>query len=300
MPNFKNISALCSVFKDTDHKEFESSLNSIITQSLPPKEIIIIIDGIISESLYETIIRYCESYRIKFFRIEQNRGLGNALNFGLRKCKYKIVARFDTDDISLKERFEKQLYFINNGWDLVSSAVVEYSREKNNNKKPTLHLKTFSKLNKEITEDDLILRNPINHPSVMFNVKKMVLFNKNYNQKMRKHQDFLLWRELKLDKKVNFKILHISDITLIMNSKNLLEKRSSRRSFNYELLLFYYSFIINKRFDISIKLAIFFFARISGIYISLFLYKFIRSRFLIYEVNNVEPIEEINSILKNM
>jgi|MDTA01.2.fsa_nt_gb glycosyltransferase involved in cell wall biosynthesis len=300
MPNFKNISALCSVFKETDTKEFESSLNSIINQSLPPKEIIIIIDGIISENLYETIIRYCESYRIKFFRLDQNKGLGNALSFGLRKCNYKIVARFDTDDISLKERFKKQLNFINNGWDLVSSAVVECNKEKKNKKKPTYHLKTFSKVNKEITEDDLILRNPINHPSVMFNMQKMILFNKTYNQKMRKHQDFLLWRELKLDKKVNFKILHISDITLIMNSKNLIKKRSSLKSFSYELLLFYYSFLIKKRFDIYIKLAICFLIRILGIYISLFLYKFIRTRFLIHKVINIEPIEEINSILKNM
>ena len=34
------------------------------------------------------------------------------------------------------------------------------------------------------------------------------------------------------------------------------------------------------------------------IYISLFLYKFIRTRFLIHKVINIEPIEEINSILK--
>ena len=156
--------------------------------------------------------------------MDQNKGIGNALSFGIRKCNYKIVARFDTDDISLKERFKKQLYFINNGWDLVSSAVVECNTEKKNKKNPTYPLKTFSKVNKEITEDDLILRNPIHHPSVMFNMQKMVLFNKTYNQKMRKHQDFLLWRELKLDKKVNFKILHISDITLIMNSKNLIKK----------------------------------------------------------------------------
>ena len=44
--------------------------------------------------------------------LEQNVGLAAALNEGLKYCKYELVARMDTDDIAMPERFEKQYAFI--------------------------------------------------------------------------------------------------------------------------------------------------------------------------------------------
>ena len=43
-----------------------------------------------------------------------NVGLGKALNLGLNHCKYDLVARMDSDDISLPERFLKQINFFKN------------------------------------------------------------------------------------------------------------------------------------------------------------------------------------------
>ena len=67
-------------------------------------------------------------FNIRTFKLKENKGLGNALNFGLRKCNYN--GKFDTDDISLRDRFKKQIEFINCGWDLVSSSVIEYKKFK--------------------------------------------------------------------------------------------------------------------------------------------------------------------------
>ena len=300
MAHFKNISALCSVFKDTDPKEFELSLNSIINQSLPPKEIIIIVDGLISSKLEKIIEKYISPNKVKSFKLAKNKGLGNALRFGIKKCRYKIVARFDTDDVSLNKRFEKQLSFINKGWDMVTSSVIEYNQEEIAKKTSSYHIKTFSKINKEISEEDLILKNPVNHPSVMINITKMMLLNKNYNQNMRKHQDFLLWRELKFNKEINFKILHISDITVIMRSDQLLKKRSSLKSLKFEFLLFLNSLLLIQRFDLFIKLFLSLFLRICSIHLSFLFYKSIRTKFILTKNIELNETKEINSLLKKM
>lgn len=69
---------------------------------------------------------------LKVIPLEQNVGLGDALNEGIKHCSYELIARMDTDDISLPDRFEKQLkVFENSDIDICSSWVSEfYSDEK--------------------------------------------------------------------------------------------------------------------------------------------------------------------------
>lgn len=50
---------------------------------------------------------------MKIIRLDENKGLGNALKPGVENAKYDIVARMDSDDICLSYRFEKQLSFPN-------------------------------------------------------------------------------------------------------------------------------------------------------------------------------------------
>ena len=49
---------------------------------------------------------------IKSLKLDCNYGLGLALNEGLNACEHEIVARMDTDDIAVKDRFEKQISFL--------------------------------------------------------------------------------------------------------------------------------------------------------------------------------------------
>ena len=300
MPYYKNISALCSVFKDTDPRELGLSINSIITQSFPPKEILIIIDGKITHQIEDMINNFRKVFNIRTFKLKENKGLGNALNFGLRKCNYNVVARFDTDDISLRDRFKKQIEFINCGWDLVSSSVIEYKKNLNNNKFSNLYVKSLSKKNIEITKEELILRNPINHPSVMINVKKVINSGINYKSKMKKHQDFLLWRELKFNEEINFKMIHIAEVTVIMRSNKLIKNRSSIKSLFFEFLLFYYSINISKKIYLKFKILLSFIIRLLIIYISPLIYNRIRTKYTLTEANkNLKSDKEIEKILTN-
>ena len=50
--------------------------------------------------------KYAGLFRV--FSLEENVGLGKALNYGVQCCKYDLIARMDTDDIAVPNRFELQ------------------------------------------------------------------------------------------------------------------------------------------------------------------------------------------------
>src|SRR5690349_14576011 len=103
-----------SVLISLYNKEHESSLNaallSVANQTFKPGQVVIVLDGPLRESLLAVVNSYMNKLDdLTIVPIEQNVGLGRALNYGLEYCKYELVARMDTDDICYPERFEKQL-----------------------------------------------------------------------------------------------------------------------------------------------------------------------------------------------
>ena len=100
-----------SVYHKENPNYFIESIESMLRQSVKPDEIVIVKDGPLTKELDKVISDYVEKYP-EFFNIiplEKNVGLGLALNEGLKKCKNELVARMDTDDISLENRCELQI-----------------------------------------------------------------------------------------------------------------------------------------------------------------------------------------------
>jgi glycosyltransferase involved in cell wall biosynthesis len=85
----------------------EEALDSILNQTIQDFEIIIIDDCSTDETV--KIIQSKFDKRIKLILKEQNKGLIDSLNIGFKKSTGKYIARMDGDDISLLNRFEKQL-----------------------------------------------------------------------------------------------------------------------------------------------------------------------------------------------
>ena len=108
-----DFSVLMSVYKNDDPNFFEEALNSISTnQSFKPKQVVIVEDGPVNSIIDDVI----EKVKIKNKKIEftilskkKNEGLASALNDGINLCKYDWIARMDSDDISVDDRFEKQI-----------------------------------------------------------------------------------------------------------------------------------------------------------------------------------------------
>lgn len=214
-----------SVYIKEQASYLKESMDSILNQTVLPSEIILVEDGLLNAELNKVIVQYEDLFSRKgvcfnIYKLKKNHGLGVALNYGLNKCRYDLVARMDTDDISLPNRFEKQLEFMekNSSISAVGSDVLEFSNNSTDvyyKKMPQKNILRFSRL-----------RNPLCHPSVMFRKADIVLAG-GY-QSCEKFEDFYLWIRLL---KNGFHITNI-DIPLIrMRATD--EQYSRRRGFNY-------------------------------------------------------------------
>jgi glycosyltransferase involved in cell wall biosynthesis len=86
-----------------------AAIESILTQTFSDFEFLILDDGSTDRS--SSIISGYDDPRISILR-HSNRGLAGTLNRGISLARGKYVARQDQDDISLPERFEKQVEFL--------------------------------------------------------------------------------------------------------------------------------------------------------------------------------------------
>ena len=103
-------SVLLSIYYKEKPQYLKEALNSVFKQTVQSQEIVLVKDGPLTDELDEIINNYVSQYpNLKVISLPQNQGLGKALNEGLKHCRYDIVARMDTDDISKPDRFEKQI-----------------------------------------------------------------------------------------------------------------------------------------------------------------------------------------------
>jgi len=124
------ISVIMSVYNEQP-LWLKQAIESILTQTYKRIEFIIIIDNPTNTELINIAKAYEErDIRIKIYINEKNMGLVYSLNRALGYVKGDYVARMDADDISLPERFEKQLYFlVNNNLDLIGANVSLFKDE---------------------------------------------------------------------------------------------------------------------------------------------------------------------------
>lgn len=99
-------------------KYVAEAIDSILNQTYGDFEFIIV-DDCSTDNSYDIIRMYAETdNRIKLFRNDINSKLPKTLNFGISKSVGKYIARMDADDISLPERFAKQLEFMEQNPDV--------------------------------------------------------------------------------------------------------------------------------------------------------------------------------------
>jgi glycosyltransferase involved in cell wall biosynthesis len=222
----KPISVLLPVHKKIDFHQFKRSINSIIyKQSVIPKEFLVIIDGPVDERIFDYVkylkktIKYSNILIIKH---STNKGLGPILKDGVKRTKYDLILRCDSDDFSKKNRV-KLLYNFhlkNKDVSVIDSAMGEYFGKQ--------RMKRYVDNKKKNDSNYFKLRNVINHPTILMK-KKDILKAGNYED-VPFFEDYYLW--IKLIKK-KFKFAGINKVLVNTNTDlKFYERRSGIKYLN--------------------------------------------------------------------
>jgi glycosyltransferase involved in cell wall biosynthesis len=163
-------------------KYITEAIDSILAQTFADFEFIIINDG--STDRTAEIVRSYKDPRIVFVDNEKNQGLITVLNQGMDMARGEYIARMDADDISLPERFAKQIAFMDAHPDvgLLGTQLQIFGYR---------HWK--SSYPEKIGILDIHKINHINHPTVMLRKSVFDKYNLRYNHDYIACEDYELW-----------------------------------------------------------------------------------------------------------
>lgn len=107
--------AMC-VYRGDNPEQFDVALNSVIEQSYRPSEITLLVDGPIPNTIDSIITKYKNmlsdtEINFKIIRLKKNVGHGEARRVCFNNCTNELIALMDADDLSVPERFEKQIRY---------------------------------------------------------------------------------------------------------------------------------------------------------------------------------------------
>ena len=163
------VSVIMGVYNQWDEKILQDAVNSILNQTYINLEFIIWDDGSLPEAARHVTELALLDDRIIVAGREENRGLAFSLNECIRLAKGKYIARMDADDISLPERIERQVDFLEThpayGWCGTNARLFDENGIWGARSMP------------EMPElSDYFHYSPYIHPSVMFRAE---LFDEN-------------------------------------------------------------------------------------------------------------------------
>jgi glycosyltransferase involved in cell wall biosynthesis len=188
-----SVSVLMSLFFKENPQYFQEALQSLADQTVLPDEIVIICEGELPHQLHQVLAKYRDIFGDEIFKAvpARSKGFSNCLNEGLQLCSKNWVVRFDTDDICLPHRIEKQLEHLRkNSEAVISSApLIEFDE--------TMQVQTG--IRDVPLEHDAILRcgkwkNPFNHPSTIY--RREVVLELGGYPPVKANEDYALFAKL--------------------------------------------------------------------------------------------------------
>ena len=186
-------SVLISVYYKEKAEYLIECLESMVHQTVQPSEIVIVKDGKLTAELEDVLTKYKTKYQrlFKFVCLEKNVGLGLALAEGIKNCSHELIARMDSDDISIPNRCELQLREF--AKDSLLDVCGGYIKEFCDSKEKVVSIRKVPLVDSEIKEYQK-RRDAVNHVTVMFK-KSKVLEAGNYQHALLM-EDSLLWTNM--------------------------------------------------------------------------------------------------------
>lgn len=219
----QQFSVLIAIYDKENPGYFELAMSSIWDeQTIQPDEIVLVKDGTLTPELDDVIARWEEKLadRLKVISLVENIGLTKALNKGLKLCSFDLVARMDSDDISLPQRFETQLNKFSKKPKLTVlggfAQEIDLAGHKGNIRKmPLSHQAIF----------DNLFACPFIHPSIMFR-KSSIQSIGSYNDSLIRRQDYDLWFRCG---KAGFIFENISEPLILYRFSEITHQRQSAK-----------------------------------------------------------------------
>lgn len=186
-------SVLMCLYKGDRPEYFELALTSVLQQTVPPSDIVIVANGPLTKTLDGKLREFETKHKtIQVVRLPKNCGVGEASNVGMQYCKNELVAKMDADDIAMPNRLEKQLaeFAKRDNLVLLGGQLAEFiddDPEKviSYRKVPTskVGIVKFAKR-----------RDPFNNQTVMF--KKSIILHEGGYPKLNRAEDYYLYAKI--------------------------------------------------------------------------------------------------------
>lgn len=160
------VAVIMSLYKSDELKFVRLAVESVLSQTFQDFDYYIQYDGFVQKNV-DDYLSSIKDDRVHIYRREENKGIAQSLNDLLAIVMprgYKYIARMDADDISMPERFEKQIEYMDSHpeteclgtWAIeIKSDGSEYYRKQ----MPETH---------EGCWEQFMIRDCMIHPTVMY------------------------------------------------------------------------------------------------------------------------------------
>lgn len=229
LTNNITVAVIFPIYKGDNDSYLKLSLDSLLNQSYNDIYLVVGVDGPIGNDLFTCIKEYEKDERVLIYWFAENRGLAVVLNDLLDSCSqegFEYIARMDADDISLPDRFEKQLSYLEKHpeIDVVGGSIEEIDENGKSRGKTIIYPSTPEDCYKFFSR-----RNPFAHPAVMFRKSFFEKTGCKYRPEYRQNQDTMLWYDGLLK---GVQMANIPDVVLRFRmTDSLFKKRRNGWSF---------------------------------------------------------------------
>lgn len=222
------IAVIQSVYKNDKPEYLKLALKSILNQTYNDVVLFLGIDGPISDGL-RCVIDSIGDDRLHVFENKENKGLASILNGLLVLCNdggFEYIARMDSDDIAVSDRFEKQIAFLREHpkIDMVGGAINEIDENGRSLRKIVNYPYSSEECFRFFAK-----RNPVAHPAVMFRRSFFEKAGWRYPTDYMRNEDTRLWLE---GFKNGCKIANLPDVVLNFRmTDDMFRRRRNGRAF---------------------------------------------------------------------
>lgn len=228
-------SVLMSIYAGDKAEYIVAAIESILNQTVMPSDIVIVIDGPVSDIVNDKIEKYELRSDFQVVRLEKNKGLGNALRVGMKYTRFDYVARMDADDISCPNRFEKQLAVakVHPEYSVIGGIIEEFD----DRTKEVIGKRDVPEFDKDIKKY-MKYRCPFNHMSVL--LKKADVEKAGGYLDWHFNEDYYLWVRMALANQLFYNVPSV--LVKVRASREQYERRGGTKMFHSEAALQIYMY----------------------------------------------------------